>query len=430
MPNSHTKKTRPVRFSTLNKSILTVCLCLLTLLSCKAQKPLYPSYKGLVMCGYQGWFRAPDDPGQTGEWWHFGRQGRFDPNHITIDLWPDMSEYETTYPTDFIHVDSSSAHIFSSLDKSTADLHFKWMQEYGIDGVFMQRFYYYVRDQKVHGRLNKMVISNALEAADKYDRAIAIMYDLSGLAKDADNLDDVIEDWKSLVDELELFSPTYKDNYLHHNGKPLVAIWGLGFNGRPYDITTIQIDKFIDFLKHDPTYGGMSIMIGVPTYFRTLDRDCTSNPFLHDLIKQVDIVQPWHVGRFSMKTVENPQIYTQQIKADVEWCREIGVDYVPTVYPGFSWYNLQKDNPSKSAKLNSIPRYKGRFLQTQIDNSLEAGAEMLYVAMFDEIDEGTAIFKCTNTPPINGTFIDYEGLPSDFYLRLVGDVAKKLKELK
>jgi hypothetical protein len=51
-----------------------------------------------------------------------------------------------------------------------------------------------------------------------------------------------------------------------------------------------------------------------------------------------------------------------------------------------------------------------------------AGAEMLYVAMFDEVDEGTAIFKCTNDVPDGAPneFVNYEGLPSDFYLKLTG----------
>jgi hypothetical protein len=36
--------------------------------------------------------------------------------------------------------------------------------------------------------------------------------------------------------------------------------------------------------------------------------------------------------------------------------------------------------------------------------------------MFDKVDEGTAIYKCTNDPPLGESkFVTYEGLPSDHY---------------
>ena len=92
------------------------------------------------MAGYQGWFRADGDEADNG-WGHFGRDGKFDSDHNTIDIWPDVSEYEKTYETKFKNADGSNARVFSSLDESTTDLHFKWMKEYGLDGVFMQRFY-------------------------------------------------------------------------------------------------------------------------------------------------------------------------------------------------------------------------------------------------------------------------------------------------
>jgi len=92
-------------------------------------------------------------------------------------------------------------------------------------------------------------------------------------------------------------------------------------------------------------------------------------------------------------------------------------------FPGFSWHNLRPESPS-----NQIPRLKGRFLWSQYLAAREAGATMLYQAMFDEVDEGTAIFKCTNDPPVGASpFIDYEGLPSDFYLRLTGAGGKLLR---
>jgi hypothetical protein len=54
-----------------------------------------------------------------------------------------------------------------------------------------------------------------------------------------------------------------------------------------------------------------------------------------------------------------------------------------------------------------------------------ANAQALYVAMFDEIDEGTAIYKCLreNELPLNGSkkFIGIEeNLPTDYYLWLTG----------
>ena len=53
--------------------------------------------------------------------------------------------------------------------------------------------------------------------------------------------------------------------------------------------------------------------------------------------------------------------------------------------------------------------------------------DIAYVAMFDEVDEGTAIFKVTNDPPTQGRFAIFDGLPSDFYLRLTGEGSKIIR---
>src|SRR5204863_147353 len=83
----------------------------------------------------------------------------------------------------------------------------------------------------------------------------------------------------------------------------------------------------------------------------------------------------------------------------------------PVVFPGFSWHNM---NPGSA--LDQIPRLKGQFLWKQMVEAKKAGATMIYQAMFDEVNEGTAIFKCSNSPPVGASsFVTYEDLPSDFY---------------
>ncbi|NLR93516.1 glycoside hydrolase family 71/99-like protein [Flammeovirga agarivorans] len=414
-------------------SILIISITCLTLLFSfnkeKKEKLNYPSYKGLVMCGYQGWFRAPGDGGHQG-WGHFGRGNKFGPDQITIDMWPDVREYKKQYSTKFKNEDGSKAKVFSSLDASTVDLHFKWMKEYGIDGVFMQRFYQNTNHKEKRKEITQ-ILSNAFDAANKYDRAIAVMYDLSGLKKEESCYETLVADWKSLIGEFHFNKGKNKKNYLHHNGKPLVSIWGVGFVDRKYSIQSSEIERFINFLKNDPKYGGFSVMLGVPTKFRSLEGDCLPDPALHDVIKKVDIVQPWFVGRFKMKHLQN-DVYKEQVSEDIAWCKQMGVDYVPTIYPGFSWYNLQNVKGDRgygiNASLNAIPRSKGEFLNKQIDITINKGSEMLYVAMFDEIDEGTAIMKVTNQPPVNGVFADYEGLPSDHYLKIIGQASRKIKQ--
>jgi hypothetical protein len=80
------------------------------------------------------------------------------------------------------------------------------------------------------------------------------------------------------------------------------------------------------------------------------------------------------------------------------------------------------------ARLDQIPRRGGRFLWTQMVEAKRAGATALYVAMFDEMDEGTAIFKCTNTPPVGASpFVTEKGLPSDHYLWLTGMGGRMLR---
>jgi hypothetical protein len=172
-------------------------------------------------------------------------------------------------------------------------------------------------------------------------------------------------------------------------------------------------------------------MLGVPTHFRELSRDTVSDPYLHQIMAKADVIMPWMVGRFSSLKADDLGRYAVRVAGDISWCTERKLDYVPCVYPGFSWHNLSKSRPEmRKAESDAIPRQKGRFYWNMISKAVDAKATMLYVAMFDEMDEGTAIFKCANELPVNtgdAKFVSYEGLPNDHYLWLTGQAGRLLR---
>jgi hypothetical protein len=365
-----------------------------------------------VMCGYQGWFNAPGD-GAGKSWFHWSKGGALGPGTAKIDLWPDVSELgaDERFATGFTNASGQVAEVFSSFKKATVLRHFQWMRDYGIDGAFVQRFIVDLQNP-TRLRANNTVLASCREGANRFGRAYAVMYDLSGLG--SNSMQRVMDDWRALRTRMHV---TEDPAYLHHRGRPLVAVWGIGFNdGRRY--TLEECRQLIEFFKRD----GCSVMVGVPTYFRQLNRDTMKDPALHEILRLADVVSPWTVGRYT-SPAEVKQQEQPCWRLDLSWCEEQNVDFLPVVFPGFSWFNM------KGGKFDQIPRLKGQFLWSQFVAAKRAGASMIYVAMFDEVDEGTAIFKCANDVPVGGPdkFVTYEGLPGDFYLRLCGQGARMLR---
>lgn len=373
---------------------------------------------GKVMTGYQGWFNCEGD-GANLAWTHWAKDLRkpFQPGNIAVDQWPDVSEYDDDelYITAFHYEDGTPAKTFSSHNRKTVIRHFKWMADYGIDGAFVQRF---ANGLQGNMRYHKdKVLSSAREGANRYGRTYTIMYDLTGIPDE--DIIKVFDDWRMLREEMNI---TEDPAFQHHNGKPIIGIWGVGFNGqikrRPgFTECTELIKKF----KAD----GCSVMLGVATGWRAQNHDATQNPDLHNVLLLADVISPWSVGRFG----DQPGLERHAKKywnQDVAWAREHKIDYMPVIFPGFSWYNL-RDGKSPLA---SIPRRDGQFMWSQVVATKKAGADMLYIAMFDEVDEATAIFKCTDTPPTGdgSEFLTMNGLPSDFYLRLTGQAGKLLRD--
>ena len=359
-----------------------------------------------VLCGYQGWFRCPDDSSKQG-WRHWSRDGRnISPESVTFEMWPDMSEYDDDkkYPaTGFTNPDGKPAHLFSSVNSKTVDRHFQWMQQYGIDGVFLQRFLV-----ETHSPSVDQVLANVRESANKTGRTFGLCYDLSGAPKEK-IYDLLISDWKKLVDKMQV---TKDDRYLHHNGKPVLFIWGFYSDRFGPELA----NKMIDFFKNDPKYG-VTLVGGCQWYWRT-----EKNSEWAKVFRRFDVISPWNVGN---STTINDQRHasTGYWKEDLEEAKKAGVNYLPVIYPGFGWTNLKG---SKAAK-DDLPRLGGEFYWRQFSTAADLGIDMAYIAMFDEVDEGTAIFKVSNTPPTPGRFVTYDDLPTDWYLRLTGEGTKLIR---
>ncbi len=381
---------------------------------------LYTSVDNLVMAGYQGWFAAEGDASERG-WYHYRNVscGGFLPGCASVDFWPDMTEYTKKYPSPFQFANGTNAPLYSPYDEETVDLHFKWMKDYGIDGVYMQRFVVEVKESNPKGKrhFNK-VLENALKAAKKYQRAICVMYDLSGCT--SEDVAYLEKDWNELQSLFSLFDNKQHPTYLRHKGKPLLSVWGVGFNdNRKYSVA--DVDKLVTALKGPSKK--VSIMLGTPYYWRTLGNDTEKSTALHPLIKKCDVVMPWAVGRYNSNSYTN--VAPTELVGDIQWTKSNNIAYMPLAFPGFSWGNLKND----PALYNSTPREKGDFLWKQIAGAKQSGAKSLYVAMFDEIDEGTAIFKCAKEGalPLNGNkkFVGIEAdLASDYYLWLTGQATR------
>lgn len=372
---------------------------------------------GKVMCGYQGWFRAPGDGSGQG-WVHWGRGKEFNPEMCTIDYWPDTRELseEEKYPTDFKHEDGNTAYVYSAVDKKPVMRHFQWMKEAGIHGVFLQRFINGTEPPiKLYGYTK--VLENVREGANTHGRSWALMYDMSG-AKNAERATKLFKtDWKRNIDNMKLGKDPNDKAYQHHNGKPLVAIWGLFENreGMPE-----FYNEIIDFVKNDPVYGGFAVMIGIENHWRYGKGE--KYDLLREAVKKADIVSPWTVGRYG--SPDSAELFIKEKhKPDIVWCKEHNIDFLPVVFPGFSWHNLKQDSP-----LDKIPRLQGQFFWRQVYENIHVGASMFYVAMFDEVDEGTAIYKVHPNPPVgNSPFLNYKGLPADHYMWLAGKAQEALQ---
>lgn len=360
---------------------------------------------GKATVGYQGWFACKGDSSPNNAWIHWGSSpGGLPPSpgHQTFELWPDTREYASTYQTGYAPLgNGQAAKLFASWNAQTINTHFKWMQQYGIDCAALQRF----------GKGNPQydgIAVRAMNAAQTYGRKFYIMWDISGWT----NFQTEIKtDWTNdIVGSLHLPSSSA---YAHQNGKPVICIWGIGVSGRPGNVSSWT--DVINFFKTQGCY----VIVGGPRNWRTQTANLPA-------FTAANMVMPWATGSFS--GVAGADSYVTTMAADLAYCNAHSMDYQAEAFPGFAWSNWKSGPP------NQIPRLHGDFMWEQFANIRNQKITNLYIGMFDEYDEATAIAKAAednSMKPSNQYFLtlDADGVhvSSDFYLRLSGDGIKMIK---
>jgi hypothetical protein len=368
------------------------------------------TYRGKTMFGYQGWFSHPDAPKPGNYWRHWGTLDTTAIEALTVDMYPDLREYgeDEKFPTAYTLPTGGPAPVFSSVHPRTVERHMKWVRDYNIDGVFQQRFLSDI--EGAHGRsVCDQVIRNTKAGCDKFGRVFAIMYDGSGRSNIAEG---VKKDWMHLVDNVGIFG----DAYLHHNGKPLVALWGFT---RSKTTSPEALSGLIDWFHHDaPEKYRASVKLGVFDRFY-------KNTAYAEALKKADVLSPWYVGRYADRAAYE-EFLVESIAPAKAWCDEQEILFVPVLFPGFSWNNLRNGESPK----NREPRDGGNFYWMQSHGAVKCGAESVYIAMLDEVDESTAMFKVAENKtmsPVEGYWLNLDAdgytLPSDWYLRCSGKTA-------
>ena len=392
-------------------ALLCVTLCSYRMLTAQVA-PAARSVTGKVICGYQGWFNCAEDGSPVAGWKHWSGRNPA-PGRITFEVYPDVSEYPETvlHQTALGDLNNGApARLFSSWPEATIDLHFKWMQQYGIDGVALQRFLGETRNPALKANRDS-ITCRIRRAAEKYQRSFYIMYDMSG-----NDTALFMNDWLHIENDLQVLQSPY---YAHQQGKPVICIWGFGFNHRPD--TPSESFAMIRWLKNKGYY----IIGGVPTNWRTGTVDSYAD--YGKVYDAFDMLSPWSVGRFGDSTGAD-RFKERSLVPDLAYCKEHHIDYQPVLFSGFAWSNWN------GGKANHIPRNKGAFFWRQLYNVKQLGLNTAYIAMFDEFDEGTNILKMADsylavprdqyflTSSADGTY-----LSADFYLRLAGLATRVLK---
>ena len=379
---------------------------------------------GKTLTGYQLWFTS--SPTNSG-WVHWSRGTRPTTyGQITFENYPDVREY----PAAALNnsglpnlANGSPSQLFTSKRKDVVDLHLDWIDQYGMDGVAVQRFASEVITAPTPTRNHVNLVQDAVERTNK---TFYVMYDFSGISSvGAAIVDRIKRDWVYSIEQKGIVS---SPNYAHAEDKPVVCLWGLsGVVSQSDGNTYIQKEyamQIINWFKERGYY----IIGGTPDndWYKRVE---ATHPYA-EVYANLDMISPWYTGRYGRNLNDIVPWLDAHVPGEMAYCEAKGMEFQPVMFAGFNWSSFQPYPP------NEIPRAAGEMLWTQAKYFKNKGIKTAYFAMFDEYDEGTALMKTAEdssmlplaTKPYFQTLsADGTWLSSDFYLRLAGTVTDLLK---
>jgi hypothetical protein len=391
----------------------------------KTPTPASTGLSGKLVVGYQGWFGCPGDfEGNTG--WQHWFVNTVSATTLTFDALPSLRGIDASdlCDTGLARSSGGKVQLFSAQRPGVVSAHFSWMKQHGIDGAAVQRFVVELPDAAKRRRAEN-VLANARVAAEANGRVFYLTYDVSG-ADAATVVASIRQDWQRVAKDLKITDSTA---YLHDGGKPVLQLWGFGFTDHPGE--PAEVVALIADLKAGS--GGLpaaTVVGGVPSQWRTLAGDSKTAPAWAGVYRSYDVISPWSVGRFGDEASADAFV-KNVVEPDLQETKKLGLRYLPVIFPGFSWHNLMvnRGQPDQGT-VNVIPRKCGNFMWRQVWNLLNARTDMMYAAMFDEVDEGTALFRVEPAAanlPVGSTMVtlNQDGctLPDDWYLRVTGQAA-------
>ncbi|MCW3061039.1 MAG: hypothetical protein JWQ02_2860 [Capsulimonas sp.] len=377
---------------------------------------------GKVVAGYQGWFSAKGDGSPVGSLTK--REGNY---HGNFECYPDMREFPASEqfpnPNKWGALSNGNPSLIFASDRDfTIKRHVGWMKQYGIDAAAIQRFGDVYSDATYKDQKNELT-TRMMRACENSGVKFYIEYDASGSGGGGwgpNWVASIQKDWTDFaVNQKIAKSPAYA----REGGKPVVELWGMGLNDNGISKDPQQWLALIQWFKDQGCY----VIGGVPTGWHGQGGFKDALTGFEAVYAASNAINPWAVGRFA--NAEGADRFAESnLKPEAAWCKQHGIDYIPCVYPGTSFFN------SNGRTKNIIPRAGGKLMWAQFANLRSLGIKTCFVSMFDEYNEATQIAKAAEDPsstPADKWFLtlDADGvsLSSDFYLRLTHDGGNMIK---